>query len=67
MSCYISQVSNEQLQKERDEILGATLETIRATADILDCAANQGYICTVGSESKCTEAADVFKEIKKLQ
>ncbi|MGN0165417.1 MAG: insulinase family protein [Lachnospiraceae bacterium] len=66
-SCYASGVTQEYLQKERDEILGADLESIRATADILDCAVNQGYICTVGSAGKCTEDAGLFKEVKELQ
>lgn len=66
LSCYLSGVSYDDLQKERDEILGADLESIRATADILDCAVNQGYICTVGSAAKCTEDRELFKEIREL-
>ena len=66
-SCYDSGITQEYLQKERDEILGADLESIRQAADILDCAVNQGYICTVGSAAKCTEDAELFKEVKELQ
>lgn len=65
-SCYASGIDEAFLQKERDEILGADLQSIRDTADILDCAVNQGYICTVGSAAKCTEDAGLFKEVKEL-
>lgn len=65
LSGYISGLTDEFLQKERDEILGADLESIRNTADILDCV-NQGYICTVGTEAKCTQDAALFKSIKTL-
>lgn len=66
LSCYLSGVDEAQLQKERDEILGADLESIRNTADLLDCSVNQGYICTVGSAAKCSEDRDLFKEVKEL-
>lgn len=65
LSGYISGLTDEFLQKERDEIFGADLESIRKTADILDCV-NQGYICTVGTEAKCMQDAELFKSIKTL-
>ncbi len=65
-SCYVSGVDHEYLQKERDEILGASLETIKETAEIVECAVNQGNICTVGSAAKVIEDKELFKEIKEL-
>ena len=59
-------ISNEELQKERDEVLGCTAEDIRSFAPLLKSAAEQGYICTVGSAGKINEDAELFKTIRDL-
>ena len=64
-SAWLRSLSNESLQKERDEILDCSAEDIKKLAPVLR-AVCQGYICTVGSAGKITEDADMFKEIKEL-
>ena len=54
------------LQKERDEILSATPEDIRALAPITEAILSDGHICVVGSETAVQNASDVLKEIGPL-
>ena len=51
---YFRGLTVEMMQKERDQILNATVEDIHA------------QICVVGSESAIDKAKDVFMEIKPL-
>lgn len=65
-SAYFCGVTEEMLQKERDQILGATAEDIRALADVVQAVLDAGQICVVGSESKVEKASDIFNEVKSL-
>ncbi len=60
---YYAGISEEQLQKERDEMLDTTAEDIRALADLTDAALSQGCLCVVGSESAIEENKDRFDRI----
>ena len=64
-ACF-SRVTEEMLQKERDEILSATPEDIRALAPITEAILSDGHICVVGSETAVQNASDVLKEIGPL-
>ncbi len=63
---YFAGITEEQLQKERDEMLATTAEDIRALADLTDAALAQGYLCVVGSESAIEENKDRFDRILHL-
>lgn len=63
---WMQGLTDAELQKERDEILGATPDSIRSLAPIFDAIKEQGYICTVGSAGKINEDAALFKEIKDI-
>ncbi len=65
--CYLNGITNEALQKERDQVLNATVESIRATATIAGSIIDQDYICVVGSEEKIRENKELFDEIKTMR
>lgn len=65
-NAYFSGITEEDLQKERDEILGAQSEDIRKLADIVESVLAQNHICVIGSEAAIDENKDKFFMIKHL-
>ena len=57
------ELTDEDLQRERDEVLGSTVESIRTLAPYVEAATASGTICAIGGESKIDAAKDNFKEI----
>ncbi|MCI8887109.1 MAG: insulinase family protein [Hungatella sp.] len=66
LSAYLSGVTNEMMQKERDEILKARPQDIRALAGIVKAILNTGSLCTIGNEEKVESCRHMFGEIKNL-
>lgn len=65
-AAYLCRVSEEDLQRERDEVLSASLETIRATAPIMKAIYDEDALCVVGNEKKIQEAGELFMEIRNM-
>ena len=65
-NAYFCGVTEEMIQKERDQILNASVEDIHALAVIIEAVLAADQICVVGSESKVSEASDVLMEVKSL-
>jgi Zn-dependent M16 (insulinase) family peptidase len=65
-NAYFCGITREIVQKERDEILGASVEDIRALAPIVEAILSAGNICVVGSENAVEKEKEQFKEIKPL-
>ncbi|MDC7290229.1 insulinase family protein [Blautia schinkii] len=65
-TAYFCGVSEEMLQRERDQILNATVEDMHALAPIVEAILSAGQVCVVGSESAVEKAKDTFLEIKPL-
>ena len=63
---YFSGVTQEQLQKERDEILQAKEEDIRKLADIVEAVLKQNNLCVIGSEAAIEKNEDKFLLVKHL-
>lgn len=66
MIAWLSGLTEEQLQKERDEVLGASQEDIRALAPIAEAILDSGCICVIGGEEKIADAQDMFAETGQL-
>ncbi len=66
MRAYMSGTTQEQLQKERDEILCATQEDIRRTAPLLRAMLKDDAFCVVGSERSISREKDIFKTVETL-
>lgn len=62
-SMYISGLSKETLQKERDEILGTTQEMIRELAPVIKECMDKNYICALGSHEKLEADKELFEDL----
>lgn len=66
LAYYLSNVTYEDVQKEREEVLNCKVEDIRAFADMIrDCMA-KNYLCVLGNSSKLKENKEVFEELKEV-
>ena len=65
-TAYFTGVSEEMIQKERDQILNATLEDMKNLAPLVEAILADQDICVVGSESAIKKEEKRFKEIKPL-
>lgn len=66
---YVANViglTDEDLQKERDEILSADVEGIRGLAPYVRAVALNGVICAIGNEKIVESAADNFKSVESV-
>ena len=64
---YFNKTTQEDLQKERDEILGTTNESLRSTAAMIREAMDKNVLCVIGSEEAVRAAEEEFKEIKYIK
>ncbi len=65
-TAYFSNVTEDMLQKERNQILGAQKEDIQKLAALVEAVLSDDQICVVGSETAIEKAKDVFMEVKPL-
>lgn len=66
LSAYLTHVTEEDLQRERDQVIEAQPEDIRALADLTEAVLAQDYLCVIGSEDALREDAGMFRELKEL-
>lgn len=66
LSMYLGGISEEALQKERDEVMNVTADEIRALDKTIQSVLDAGNICVIGNEGKITENKELFGEIKNL-
>ncbi|MHA7967323.1 insulinase family protein [Paenibacillus sp. CAU 1782] len=66
LACYLSNVTEADLQKERDEVLSATAENIAAFAPLTEKLLEQGHRCVIGNENKIAQARDLFDSTPNL-
>ena len=63
---WFNGVTRKMTQKNRDEILGAGEEDIRALAPLMEAVLSDHQICVLGSESQVGQAGDVLENILPL-
>lgn len=66
MTLYLCNLTLEDIQKERDEVLNVKVEEIRALADPVRAILKQGYLCVVGNEENIKEAKQLFLTTENL-
>ncbi len=66
LSCYMSGVDGDWVQRRRDAILSASCEDIRRLAGAVRKVTEAGNICVVGSESDIERENKLFTEIRNL-
>ncbi|MDO4289309.1 MAG: insulinase family protein [Eubacterium sp.] len=64
---YFNRTTAEDVQRERDEILGTTLDTLRSTAQMVREVMGKELLCVIGSEEAVREAQDCFGEIRYIK
>lgn len=64
--CYLMGIEDVDLQRTRDEVLGATPEVIRGLAGYVEAAVDGGVICAIGDEARIEDAKDAFTEVKSV-
>lgn len=67
MSAYLQELPFEQIQKERDEILHATPEDIRALAELIASVISDECLCVIGNENAIRAESALFASIQTLQ
>ncbi|MDP8239837.1 MAG: insulinase family protein [Candidatus Hatepunaea meridiana] len=60
---YISHISQNDIQKERDDVLNATPEEIQQFADVVGEAMKHNYFSVLGNEGKITDNKNVFGKL----
>jgi presequence protease len=60
---YFCNITHEDLEKEREEIVRTTVEDIKAQGDLIRDVMATNYLCVVGNEHKLKDNKDLFNEI----
>ena len=66
LSAWMTGVTEEQVQKERDQVLGCGVEEIRALAPYLKAMLSQNHICVIGNEEKLEGQKQLFEVTESL-
>ena len=66
LSAYMTGITYEVLQNDRNQVLNASCEDIRALADVIDACMKQGHLCVVGNETAIEENKELFDKIEGL-
>lgn len=66
LSAYLSDVTDEMIQRDREEVLNVTEEDIRKLADYVDAMLADNCICVVGTAPKIEESKELFTMVDSL-
>ena len=66
LSAYMTGVTQEMLQKERDELIAATPEDIRGLAAYIEAFMSEDNLCVVGNAEKIKEESALFMKVENL-
>jgi Zn-dependent M16 (insulinase) family peptidase len=66
LTAYLCNARMENIQKNRDELLGTTLETIRGLAGYVDAFMSDDCLCVIGSSEKIEESREMFDRVEQL-
>ena len=64
--CVLKEVADEEIIKERQQVLDCTQEDIQAVAAHLDAIMKSGVLCVVGASAKLKENAGLFEHLEPL-
>ncbi len=65
-TAWLTGITEEMLQKEREEILNATPQDIRNLSGIVKAVLADDVLCVIGNEEKLKEEKELFMELKNL-
>ncbi len=65
-NAYLAGITDEDLQRERTEVLSTNVERVRQMAPVAKAIMDCNHICVIGNEEKIEENKELFYEIKSL-
>ena len=66
MAAYLEQLTYEEIQKERDDILSAQPGDIRVLSDLVASVLSDGCLCVIGNEQALSGEAQMFDSLQGL-
>ena len=66
VSAYLMDITYEDVQRERDEVIGASEKDIRNLAELVEAALAQENLCVIGNEEKILDQKDLFETTEPL-
>lgn len=66
LGAYMAKTSYDKIQAIREQLLSATKEDIRRSADLVDAFVGCHQICVIGSETQIKKNEQMFKSINPL-
>lgn len=63
---YMTKLPMERVQKERDELLATTADTLKGLYRYIEAFMSEEYLCVVGNGDKIKENKDMFKKVEQL-
>lgn len=66
LRAYLSGLTYDRLQKDRDAILSCDVADIRSLAEPVRAAMSDGYVCTIGNENAIHDKKDMFEEVRSI-
>lgn len=66
MTAYLQGLGEAEIQKERDEVLHATAEDIRALKPMMEAVLADGNLCVIGNEDCIRQEKEMFGSLESL-
>lgn len=66
MTAYLQDMSYEDLQRERDQVIHATAEDIRALKGLVQSVLDDGNLCVIGNEENLKSEEGMFLHLENL-
>lgn len=66
LTAYLGQYTEEESQKERDEVLSADVDAIRALAPYVRAVLATDNLCVIGAEDTVKEQSSLFLKVETL-
>lgn len=66
ISRYFSHITDDDLKKEKEEILQTTFENLKKEIDFIKKIKNEGKYCVIGSKKKIEENKNLFDSIEQI-
>lgn len=67
MTAYLQELTYEDLQKERDQVIGATAKDIKALEGLISSVLCDGNLCVIGNEDTIKNEDTLFEKIERLK
>ncbi len=66
LNMFMSQMTAEDLQQERNEVLGTQVVHLKALGDVIEKVIGQNHICVIGNETIVENEKEILGEVKSL-